>query len=78
VHRPCTGLDGYRARCLLAEVPGPMLVPVAGREPTLARLDCSVLGTPLLRHRMRPELERDIATIKATLPGAEPPLRGSP
>jgi hypothetical protein len=28
------------------------------------------LGTPLLRRRMRAELERDIATIKATLEGA--------
>src|SRR6266511_2490492 len=30
-------------------------------------------ATPLLRRRMRPELERDIATIKATLQGAERP-----
>jgi hypothetical protein len=34
------------------------------------------LATPLLRRRMRPELERDIATVKATLEGAgRPPER---
>jgi Polyketide cyclase / dehydrase and lipid transport len=31
------------------------------------------LATPILRRRMHPELERDIATIKATLEGGEPP-----
>jgi hypothetical protein len=34
------------------------------------------LATPVLRRRMRPELDRDIATIKATLEGAgRPPER---
>jgi hypothetical protein len=36
------------------------------------------LGTPLLRRRMRPELERDIATIKATLEGAVGPPEPRP
>lgn len=36
------------------------------------------LGTPLLRRRMRPEPERDIATIKATLEGAETPPEQHP
>jgi hypothetical protein len=31
------------------------------------------LSAPLLRRRMRPELERDIAAIKARLEGAGPP-----
>jgi hypothetical protein len=35
------------------------------------------LAAPLLRRRMRPELERDIATIKARLEGAGPPPPGS-
>jgi hypothetical protein len=34
------------------------------------------LGAPLLRRRMRPELERDIATIKARLEAVEPPPPG--
>jgi diacylglycerol O-acyltransferase / wax synthase len=34
------------------------------------------LAAPLLRRRMRPELERDIATIKARLEGVEPPPPG--
>src|SRR6266498_3290752 len=34
------------------------------------------LAAPLLRRRMRPELERDIATIKAGLEGVEPPPPG--
>jgi hypothetical protein len=34
------------------------------------------LAAPLLRRRMRPELERDIAAIKARLEGAGPPPPG--
>jgi hypothetical protein len=34
------------------------------------------LAAPLLRRRMRPELERDIAAIKARLEGVEPPAPG--
>jgi len=34
------------------------------------------LAAPLLRRRMRPELERDIATSKARLEGAGPPPPG--
>ncbi|MQS16056.1 hypothetical protein F7Q99_28390 [Streptomyces kaniharaensis] len=36
------------------------------------------LATPLLRRRMRPELQRDIATIKATLEEAGRPPEQSP
>jgi uncharacterized protein YndB with AHSA1/START domain len=36
------------------------------------------LGTPLLRRRMRPELERDIATIRATLERAGGPPERPP
>jgi hypothetical protein len=35
-------------------------------------------ATPVLRRQMRPELERDIATIKATLEGTERPPLDSP
>ncbi len=35
-------------------------------------------AAPVLRRRMRPELERDIATIKATLEGPEGPPLDSP
>jgi hypothetical protein len=36
------------------------------------------LAAPLLRRRMRPELERDIAAIKARLEGVEPPPGPAP
>jgi hypothetical protein len=36
------------------------------------------VAAPLLRRPMRPELERDIATIKARLEGVEPPPPGPP
>src|SRR6266498_4627789 len=36
------------------------------------------LATPLLRRRMRPELERDVATIKETLEAADRPPQRPP
>jgi hypothetical protein len=50
----------------------------AGR-PNLRRADRALLlgfAAPVLRRRMRPELERDIATIRAKMEGTErPPLK---
>jgi diacylglycerol O-acyltransferase / wax synthase len=57
------------------------VLPSAGGAHLLLRMEIQLprllgLAAPLLRRRMRPELERDIATIKARLEGAGPPPPG--